>query len=314
MTNASDRRSSVLNRLLPNGRLPGGDRIARGLLGEPLFHFLLIGLTLFGLDRLREARTGDPNEITVDAGAYAELVETFAAERDRVPTQAEMGRLVNRWIMNETLYREARGLGLVEGDEMIRERIMQKMRVLIQNAVVVPPPDEATAREWFEAERARYDTPPRLSFQLARVDGTEPEARDVATRMNAQGAALGAASPQIYPFEDRPRPALVEVFGAGVVSQIEAAPRDVWTAIGSPGGWQVARLTESRPRTAASFAEIAGTVRADWVAAEARRAETEAVEALIASYDVEVEAYDPAAFEENARVAANAGPSAGRGQ
>lgn len=311
MIKTADRASSVLNRLRSSWTGGRGGRPANRILAEPLVHFLLIGLTLFGLSQWRVARAEDPNEIVVDARAYSELVETFAAERGRVPSEREMATLVNRWIINETLYREAQSLGLTEGDEMIRERIMQKMRVLIQNAVVVEPPDEATARRWFAAERDRYDTPPRLSFQLARVDGAEAEARDVARRMNAQDHAPSTASPRIYPFQDRPRPTLVEVFGEDFLTQIEAAPRDVWTAVATPGGWQVARLTEVAPEAAAEFSEIAGTVRADWVAEEARRVETEAVEALIAGYDVAVEPYDPQAFETEARLAADASASVG---
>ncbi len=312
MNNKSGRPGSMPDRLLYRWRTARKGHVTRRVLGDPLIHFLLIGISLFGLDRLRQAQTDDPNAIKVDAAAYSELVEIFAAERNRVPTQPEMAQLVNRWIINETLYREAQGLGLAEGDEMIRERIMQKMRVLIQNAVVIQPPDAATARAWFEAKRDRYDTPPRLSFQLARVDGTEIEAKGLAVRMNAQDAAPAAASPKIYPFVDRPRDTLVEVFGEDVVSQIEAAPRQIWTAIATSGGWQVARLTASLPKAAASFAEIAGTVRADWVAEETRRAETEAMEALIAGYDVEVEPYDPLAFEADAQVAADAGAATGR--
>jgi hypothetical protein len=273
--------------------LPARRRLAAAA-SDPLARFLAIGLLVWLAARALGPEAQDPNLLVVDEGVHAEMVDVFAETHSRAPTREEMAALLDRWVLNETLYREARALGLDRGDEMVRERIMQKMRVLIQGAVRVEPAPEAELRAWFEERRERYDAPARLSFRLARVDGTEAEARAAARRL------AGGGEGQVYPFEERPRPSLVEVFGAPFVERLEALPPGAWTPIETPAGWQAVRLDRVESGERASFAERRAQVAADWEQEAFREASNEAVGALVAQYRVEAEPYDPAAFAERA--------------
>lgn len=282
-TPATGRRRSLLTRIVD----------------EPLAQFFAIGLLVFAVDRLTAAETADPRQIIVDETAYAELVGEFAIVEGRAPSAGEMDRLVEQWIMNETLYREARALRLDEGDEMVRERIMQKLRVLMHSAVVVDDADEATLRAWFEENRARYDSPERLSFRLAQLDGAEDQAQALAARLNAAFAGdlrLEPGEVNIYPFPDRPRPVLEQVFGSELVETIRELPEGVWTPLDTINGWQVALFEGATAGEAGDFESLRMAVAAEWREFAMRRTARQSIEALMAGYRVDRAAYDPADF------------------
>ncbi|MFN3615080.1 MAG: peptidyl-prolyl cis-trans isomerase, partial [Rubrimonas sp.] len=266
----------------------------RGLLAriadEPLAQFLAIGLLIFAVDRLTATEAADPRRIVLDQAAYGDIVSEFAIVEGRAPSPAEMDRLAEQWVMNETLYREARALRLDEGDEMVRERIMQKLRVLMHSAVVVDDPDDETLRAWFEENRARYDSPERLSFRLGRLDGTEDEARALAARLNAVFAGEARLAPgevNVFPFPDRPRPVLEQVFGPDMVAAVAALPEGVWAPLDTVNGWQAALFEGATPGEAADFEAMRLAVAAEWREAAMRRAARQSVEALMAGYRVE---------------------------
>jgi hypothetical protein len=276
----------------------------RAAADEPLARFLAIGLALFAADRLTTTEVDDPRLIQIDEAAYGEIVDIYAEAHGRAPSPDEMAPLVDRHVMNETLYREAIALGLERGDEMIRERVMQKMRVLIISGAQTAAPDDDTLRAWFEEHRERYSEPALLSVRLARVDGDEAAARDWAQRLNAaeESAAPVPDGPLIYPFANRPRDALAGALGEPFVTTVEALTPGVWTALETPLGWQAAVLDDSAPLRPADFETVRNAVLADWTEDRQRAAARTAVDAMIAGYRVERDLYDPADFAE--RVAA----------
>lgn len=274
-------------------------RVFEVLRREPLMQFLAIGLVVFALDQASREEVDDPRLMRIDAPIYGEIVDVFAEVNGRAPTAEEMRPLVDRWVLNETLYREALALGLDEGDDMIKERIAQKMRVLIQSAVAVSAPEEDVLRAFYDQRRDAYAQPALLSIEIARLDEGEAAARTWADRLNETpdgGADLGRDAPPIYPFLDRPRPAMESVFGAAFVAEAEALPTGVWTAMDTPDGWHVARLLSRTDGYAASFEEARNAVLADWRDFEFRKRSREAVETLIDRYAVRASRYDPADF------------------
>ncbi|MEO0820770.1 MAG: peptidylprolyl isomerase [Pseudomonadota bacterium] len=270
------------------------DRLVRAL-REPLVQFALIGLVLFGLDRATEPAAVDPRQIRVDRAVYADLAGVFFREKNRLPTAEEMDQLVDVHLMNETLYREARGLELDHGDQMMRERLVQRMRLLIYNAVALTPPDDDALRAWFEENRERFVVPPRIGFRVIGLDAAEAEARGIAEALetNAQQAKSRALLSRAITFRNRPRPQMVSLFNEEFIAAIEALPQDRWQAVPSPQGWQVARLMNTAPGREPDFDELRTTVLGEWREA-ARHVEARAsLDALMSSYPVARDPYDP---------------------
>ena len=78
------------------------------LLREPLVHFLVLGAGIFLLAALvGESDENRPDQIVVSASQVERLIETWQRTWQRPPTQAELEGLVEDYIREEILYREA---------------------------------------------------------------------------------------------------------------------------------------------------------------------------------------------------------------
>ncbi len=266
------------------------------LAGEPLAQFAAIGLVLFAIDLATREEAVNPRQIVVDEKVHRELARLFEEGRGRLPTGEEMDELVDRWVVNETLFREAQELRLAEGDEMMRERLQQRMRLMMYSGIEVETPPEDELRAWFEERIDRYTQPPTLSFRLIGLDGAEAEARALAERLNG-GALEAEAKPReavALTFGNRARPQLVDLFGAPFIAEIEAGEEGLWRAIDSPRGWQVVRFLGEKPGTRPSFESARKEIVAEWKARAVQREARAALDALLESYPVVRAPYDPA--------------------
>jgi hypothetical protein len=68
--------------------------------------------------------------IVVDAGQAQRLAEQFQRTWIRPPTRQELEGLIEEYIKEEILYREALALGLDQDDRVIQLRMRQKMEFL----------------------------------------------------------------------------------------------------------------------------------------------------------------------------------------
>ncbi len=116
----------------------------RTLLREPLLHFLLLGALLFALDAwLRPAPIADSGgEIVVSEGRIRNLAQGFRRTWQRPPTRAELDGLIQDYIREEVLYREAVALGLDQDDTVIRRRLRQKMEFVSDDAAALETPSD----------------------------------------------------------------------------------------------------------------------------------------------------------------------------
>jgi hypothetical protein len=89
---------------------------------------LVLGLLLFVLDGKLNSSTKNDRFIFVGMDTQKELTTLFEKSRGRLPTRQELEKLVAAWLKNELLYREGLAFGLDRGDDMIRKRVIHKMR------------------------------------------------------------------------------------------------------------------------------------------------------------------------------------------
>jgi hypothetical protein len=255
---------------------------------EPLIHFLLLGALVFGVDHGLARLAGDPRTITVGAEVDTEARELFRASMQRDPSAAEMTVMRERWVDNEVLYRDALALGLDRGDAAIRERLIFKALSITQSGLNLPPIDEAGLKGWFEAHRAKYDEPARFDFLEAVVVGdSRPETvRDFV-------AAIVAGKHNDTPgdlrvFKARPRPNLVQSYGAEFTAALEALPVGQWAALASREGLRAVRLESHKPGVASAYEAVAASVYADWKEDTMQRMTSAAIRAQGRKYRVEI--------------------------
>jgi hypothetical protein len=117
------------------------------LLREPLLHFFAIGAAIFAAHALLNGEAPRPDVVVVGRGRIDSLAADFAATHGRPPDAAERDGLIQAWVREEILSREALALGLDREDAVIRDRLRQKMEFVAGGAEATPEAKEAAYRD-----------------------------------------------------------------------------------------------------------------------------------------------------------------------
>jgi hypothetical protein len=266
---------------------------------EPVIHFVILGAMLLGLDaavsRGEEAPAAGaerrpftvPREpIVVDEGVRAMLVEHWNRTHPAPPTEDELRRIVEAWIVEEALYREGLARGLAESDPQIRERVASQMAYVLRSQIVVPEASEAELRAWFEAHPQRYARPERVDFTQVFVEGRDDaaEARARELLRLVQGGAdpngLGDTFSGGRRFRGRRLSELAERFGTAFTEGMDAQAPGTWAVRRSPFGLHLVRIDRWTSSEAPGFEVVRDEVRHDWEHDRREAAMTEATQAL----------------------------------
>jgi len=136
----------------------------RAVMREPLLHFLLAGAGLFLLfNYVSDPETIGDDQIVVTSGQIEHLTTLFVKTRQRTPTDIELLGLIDNYVLEEVLYREALAMGLERDDTIIRRRLRQKIEFLMDDFTLVEPADE-DLRQLLDKEPDRFRLDARISF------------------------------------------------------------------------------------------------------------------------------------------------------
>src|SRR5690606_13784774 len=98
------------------------------LFKEPLVHFLLLALVIFAAYGLfNGAGAQQPAGIVVTTPKVEQMAALFAKTWQRPPTPDELKGLIDDYVKEEILVRQALELGLDKDDTVVRRRLRQKM-------------------------------------------------------------------------------------------------------------------------------------------------------------------------------------------
>lgn len=265
------------------------------LIKQPLIQFLVLGVLIFGLEKALTDNEKDPRKILIDDTRYAEIAGIYRDNQGRDPSQEEMAGLVVTWAQNEVLYREASMMGLDKGDEMIRQRLILKLRNVLFNRLITEAPTEQGLREWFEQNRARYDRPDTFDFEQFKIGNNEAAAQTAAE----VAAKLGEGEPgetwqaQLRRYQKRPLDNIAMVFGEADADRLTQSSNAQWYAVQSPAGWHVARVTARHPGKTADFEQIRSRVGEDWKSQAMQAELATALHDIAQRYDVRIELSEP---------------------
>jgi parvulin-like peptidyl-prolyl cis-trans isomerase-like protein len=271
-------------------------------LREPLFHFLLIGLAVFGLNAVfasrREGGRSSDREIAVSQGQMKSMEEMFRRQWGRPPSADELQGLVNDYVREEVLMREAIALGLDRDDAVVRRRLAQKMEFLSEDAVSVMQPREADLRAYMAQHPKDFAAEPRLTFSQI---GLDPEKQKDAPRLlgelNRGHDDLEALTYiRMLPVhvDTMVRGDVVALFGPQFTAKIETLPAGTWVGpIPSGYGPHLVRLESIQPGQAPTFEAAREAVAREWSAAKRQEMKDAQLNALLARYKITVEKAAP---------------------
>src|ERR1700689_2940705 len=191
----------------------------RRLARSSLVHFILLGALVFAIaPPARAAR----RRIVVSSQEVAEL-QSAEAQRLGVPklSDAEAREVETRTIEDELLYREAIRLSLDRDDPLVKQRLVQKHLMLVEDlGGASRTPTNEELRAYFDETRDRWRRSTRL--HIVHVFATGGAALPPAAVLPASGVPpLGEPFP--YPREmTAPREQIARVFGSSFADAVVA--------------------------------------------------------------------------------------------
>ena len=96
-------------------------------------------------------------------GQIEHMVSVFQKTRQRQPTAEELRGLIDNFIVEEVLYREAVSIGLDQDDTIIRRRLRQKMEFLLDDFTAIEPSD-ADLQQFLDENPDRFRADALISF------------------------------------------------------------------------------------------------------------------------------------------------------
>src|SRR5258708_27261857 len=89
-----------------------GAAVLRSLRKEPLLHFCVLGGLIFAADAALHRPAKDERVINVTKARRQAFVDSFDEDRQRVPSDGELQKMIDSWVASEILYREGKALGV----------------------------------------------------------------------------------------------------------------------------------------------------------------------------------------------------------
>ena len=137
------------------------------ILKSPLVYFFVIGFVIFGLHSfLNREKQDDTDPFTVDVtSADIEWIRSsWEARMKRQPMQHELQELINRFIRDEILFREAMAMDLDDRDLVIQRRLVQKLTFVFEDLAETIEPTNDELKKYMQENHEKYRIPEMISF------------------------------------------------------------------------------------------------------------------------------------------------------
>jgi hypothetical protein len=274
----------------------------KGLLREPLVHFLLIGLALFavyGALQKVPGKSGASDRIEFTQDDLRQLQVAFTAQWQRPPTSQEFLGLLNAKVREEILYREALALGLDKDDTIVKRRMSQKMEFLSEDVAAAHEPTLQELKDWFAKNPQGFALPGRATFRHLffsfdrRGQKAQEDAARALKKLVGKPEDYPAASPLTDPFmlqdyyRDRTQEQLAKELGSNFGQSLFRLTPGSWQGpIESGYGWHLVWIDSLTPGRVPAFEEIERDVKSEWMAEQHAEYKRKAYEAMRERYEV----------------------------
>jgi len=249
------------------------------LLREPLLHFMFIGAAIYLLYGVfaEPVPEADDKTIVVSAGEIEWMQTAWQKRWNRPPTPEEFDGLIQQYIKETVLYREALTMGLNQHDQVIRRRLAQKLEFLAKDLVALTPPTDEELLAYFDLHQARYQEPSLYTFTQVfidpdkRGDTTLDDAEAIKATLIAQGDAIedpGALGDDFMLQNYYPEKDPIEIrknFGSGFTeSLVDLSPGQWHGPVLSGYGVHLVYVSNVSEPPAPVFTEVRERVVQDW--------------------------------------------------
>jgi len=285
----------------------------KNLIREPLVHFLAVGLGLFVLFEIvaPEDSNLDSKTIIVDRNALLTFVQyrskafnpQVAAARLDALGEAELKMLIDDFVREEALHREALALGMDANDYVIKQRMIQSLQFITNGFVTaaVDVSDDDVAA-YYEANKDDYYIDPYATFTHVFFSVDRHGAEQARALASATLAQLNADN---VPFSESTRHGDRFLYNVNYVERTEDfvgshfgtpmaqalfsldANDKLWQGpVESAYGYHLVMVSKRTEGMYPDLADVEESVRDDALRVEINEKNELAVQAIVGTYDV----------------------------
>lgn len=285
------------------------------LFTQPLIHFLMLGSALFVLYQWQVGSGGNNREqITVDREKLLTFLqyrskafnrELFGDRLDAM-TDAERQALIDDWVREEVLYREAQAMALDQDDYVIKRRMIQKLEFITQGFIEAASQIERNeVAAYFAEHQTDYIVEPYTTFThvfFSTEKHGKAKAGKLALAMAAElnekqvsfAEAMQYGDRFLYHtnYVERTPDFVASHFGETMAQSVFAVTTDnaQWQGpLASPYGYHLVLVADNQAGRLPELDEIYEQVQADAQQALIRQRTTDAIDEIVARYQVTVE-------------------------
>ena len=256
------------------------------LLREPLLQFLGIAALLFVSNAYL---AGDEREvITVDAATRDYLVQQRRDLLLRPLTTREESDVIDKFVKDEILVREARKRGFGNSSR-IRIQLIQNMRFFLTSEI--PEPTEEDLRVFFEENVERFETKPTIRFEHVFFSNPDnvPDNTLGELRAGADYRQLGNKNMAVQRELKVNQREIAEGFEPGEASKVLAIDDEDWHGpFLSAGGAHFLRVIERYPAVLSTFETAENWLETEWRMAKNREIVDTELAVIKRNYRIEI--------------------------
>jgi hypothetical protein len=268
-----------------------------------LLHFVAAGAVLFAAYALLNPDQGDTGgaaPVRITDGDVQWLVETWGKQWLRQPGPDELRGMISDLVNEELLAREALEMGLEKDDTIVRRRLAQKLRFLVEDTSHLVEPTEDELRSYYASHADRHQVPATVSFTQVFFNpaGGEDAAAAAETSLVALqnegndelASTIGDRFLLDDEFQDLDAAGAARMFGPDFAAAVFRLKSGVWTGpIKSPYGLHLIFVSETSAAKPRPFEEVRDALLTDWWREKEEIASREYIDRLRAKFGVELD-------------------------
>jgi hypothetical protein len=275
------------------------------ILTNPIVYFFVLGFVVFGLHSFlnmeKRAQEDDPFMVEITSADIEWLRSSWESRMQRKPTPFELKGLVDSYIREEILAREAQTMGLDEEDTVIKRRLVQKLLFVFEDVAEAIEPTDEELREYARENQEKYVIPEAVSF--THVYFNPDKRRDVNRDAESTLARLQTgktSSEEVFSLGDAimldssyrqlTRDGVTRVLGGVFADALFALDGQGWQGpIGSSFGLHVVRIDDRTDARMPEFESVRERVRYDFMYDRKTEVVDEAYKSVKPRYTILVE-------------------------
>ncbi len=271
-------------------------------LRDPIVHFIVLGALLVFIHNLWNDWQGiEGRTINVSASEIERLSKTWSSTSGRVPSDKDRDYIIDQYVKEEVLVREAQRLGLGEGDVIMRRRLAQKMDFLISAEGEAEEASDSELRNFYDEHKAQFASNERRSFNHVYLspekygNAIESQAQQLLEQLQAgvDWKDMGDPFIQKRSYAVIPQAEVGRLFGPDFAKAIFALKQGQWSGpIGSAFGLHLVKIETVDDALQADFEAVKPQVRDAWRAQQQLKFKAQKVDDLVSGYTIIIEDND----------------------